>query len=268
MPINGVKPVKRDHRDRSATRTLGASSIAVFPNSFSVDNSFGFPDQDADGLPEGCTGYAQANVCADEDGVQYVPKYTYDQTLAMEGSKEGVGCDIRDSLKSTILYGVSKDGVNGGNNRAAYYVIEQNAGLDWFDSLRNILYANRSGNRSISMASPWFSQWSGSAVGPSGIVVAPPSYTWNFGHNWKACGWTTIGGVPYIVGKTWQGPDFGDHGYCYFSREIINALMKVNGSGAFLLFREDPANPEDVKLVKLNWLDYFGSYIRYLLGKL
>src|SRR6267154_5967863 len=107
---NGVKPVKRDHRDFSATRTFGGFVHLTFPENYSCDNGGGFPDHNADGLPEGCTGFTQAELCRDEDMLEFLPRYTYDKTLLMEGSQEGEGCDIRDSLNSTILYGVLAKG--------------------------------------------------------------------------------------------------------------------------------------------------------------
>lgn len=271
MITNGIKPVKKDHRDRSFHRTFGATVPPIFPESFNIDNGFGFPDQNADGLFEGCTGYSQSEICMDEDKQKYLPSYTYDKTLFMEGQERGQPCNFRDSLKSLILWGPSTDGTDysaSKNRRGAYYMLEKNSGLDWFDTFRQTLLVNVSGPRSISVASPWFSQWSGSNVGPEGVLITLSDYSWQFGHNWKNPGWETVGAVPYVLGKTWQGPNYGHQGWARFSRENINAIMEVPGAAAAIVFKEDPANPDDVQLVKLTILDWVESYTRILLSRL
>lgn len=270
--MDGVRQVKKDNRDYSAHRTFGATP-PVFPDSYSCELGLGFPDQNAEGFPEACTGYTQSELCQDEDGVPYFPRFTYDKTLLMEGQKEGQPCDIRDSLKSTILYGVqplptppNADAVALTHQRAAYFVIEQNYGLDWSDSIKNMLWAARPYKGSVSMASPWFPEWTGSNIPSSGIVSAPANWTWLIGHNWKISGWKTINGVPYLCAKTWQGSNIGDHGWIYFSREIINKLMTVSGTGAFMLLRADQHNPADIQLIHLSLFDWLGSFFRNLMG--
>jgi hypothetical protein len=59
-----------------------------------------------------------------------------------------------------------------------------------------------------------------------GILPIPPSFaTGGLGwHNWKVAGWKTIGGAPYLICKMWAGPDYGDRGFVYMSRELARGL--------------------------------------------
>lgn len=316
--INGVQPITKDHRDYSANRTFGVVTT-VFPDSLNFDAGFRFPDQNAEGLPQGCTGYTQSELCQDEDRVQYQPRFTYDKTIYMSWQNiEGLPQDIRTSIKSTIMYGVLPntalqkiagfiapdvtDTEASKHRRAAYYVLEKNEGLDWFDSIRNMLLAGSaieydtgiSSNRSISMVTPWYREWTRPNVPKSGIVKRPAGFDVKAGgastsvigkildllarlfgssggatpwHNWKISGWKTIDGVPYLMGKTWQGL-VGDTGWMYYSREIVNELMEIYGTGGFIVFRSNPANDADIQTVKLTVLDDLKSYTRVMLKDL
>lgn len=274
MLNSGLKPIKKDHRDYSFHRTFGSAAPETFADSLNLDAGLTNFDQDEaslsfnpplPNLPFGCTGFAQSDLCADEDNAIYNPLFTYDQTLTMEGASEGVGCDIRDSLNSTIVYGVQRDGETPAqalsHRRGAYYTIEQGGGLDWFDSIRSCLSLNR---RSISVGTPWYNSFQ---QPENGIVVAPNSWDTTFApfHNWKVCGWKTINGVPYLIGKSWQGPKYADGGFCYFPREIINQLMTIDGTGAFTL---TPYTNQMAQTVILTLWEYVASYMRMISAKI
>lgn len=273
---NGVKPLKKDHRDYSYHRTFGNVATSFiecnFDAGFPVTNQeIANPLFNIPALPFGCTGYTSTGLCQDADKKQYNPRYTYDETLAMEGIFEGnrewekVGCDIRDSLKSTIVYGVQAPGEMTGDaalthRRGAYFALERIGSYDWFDTLRVTFENNK---RSISIATPWFPSF---AIAPDGIVTAPLSYTdlseatW---HNHRAPGWKMINGLPYIIDYSHQGEDIGDNGALYFGREIINQLMDIPGSGAFTLA---PFDGTMIYTVKLTILQTIVSYLRMILA--
>lgn len=270
MIKSGVNPVKKDHRDYSFHRTFGNQPQA-FADSLNLDAGLTMPDQNADGFPEGCTGYAQSELCIDEDKILYFPKFTYDQTLLMEGigrsdsQFEKVGCDVRDSLNSTIVYGLQAVGETGdkslNHRRGAYYNVDLAQGMDWLDSIRNSLVLNQ---RTISIATPWYAVF-GFPV--NGVIQAPQNWDTTFAswHNHKICGWKTINGVVYLTSKSWQGKNYGDGGYCYFSREIINQIMVINGSGAFTL---TPYTNQMAQRVILTLWEYIGSYLRMINNRL
>lgn len=260
MIQHGVNPVETDHRDRSYPRTFG--SIRTFPDTFNTDAGLTLPDQNADGYPNGCTGYTQSELGSDEDKVIYDPAYTYLKTLFITGGKNGDPCDMRSSLKSTIIYGLKLKGNDADNayshRRGAYYNVVDETGLDTFDDIRSALFTN---NYSVSIATPWYLDWDAQANN-GGMVTSPGTQITSW-HNWKICGWKTINGVPYLIGKTWQGKNVGDNGWMYFSRETINAVMEIKGTGAFTLA---PANASNMQNIKTTFLEFILSYLRNVVG--
>lgn len=250
----GLKPFKQDHRDASFPRTFG--SATSFADELNLDKAFSFPDQNALGLPEACTGFTQSELCEDEDGVQYDPAYTYKKTLFMMGAKDGEPCDIRQSLKSTMVYGVQAPGETDQQaeqrRRGSYFNVVDKSDLDYFDDVRSALTINK---RTISFATPWYSEWN--SAGPSGILPMPWSASIG-GHNLKICGWKEINGAPHLIWKTWQGP-----GYRFVSRETFNAIMPKS-----LAFTLVPYDGGYYYAVKLALLETVLSYCRALLGKL
>ena len=265
----GVRRVSKDHRDYSFALTFGG--ISYFADSLNLDPSLTMPDQNADGLHFGCTGYTTADICTDEDIRVYLPQYTYHQTMLMEGVApsdplyEKTGCDVRDSLKSAIVYGLQAVGETPAealnHRRGAYYNVDLISGMDWFDSLRSAL---QTGKRTISVATPWYPAF---FPGPDGIMKAPNTYDTTFAswHNWKTCGWKTINGVPYLIAKPWQGPNYGDHGFCYFPREVINKVLSIIGAGAFTVA---PFAGDNVQTVILTLWQTIASYLRLIQAKL
>lgn len=133
--------------------------------------------------------------------------------------------------------------------------------MDSFDLIRNALQLNQ---RSVSMATPWYPTW---AKTTNGIIAPPNSYDTTFAswHNWKCCGWKTINGVPYLIGKSWQGKTYGDNGFCYFPRDVINQVMSIPGTGAFTL---TPYTNATAQTVVLTLWEYVGSYLRLIANKI
>lgn len=258
MIQNGVKQIRKDHRNYSAHRTFGAT--LVFTDEYNVDAGLTIPNQNTDGYPNGCTGYSQAELCQDQDKKQYRPDFTYKKTLLMDNEQLGEPCDIRTSLKSTKVYGVlgvdeSTDLEAAKHLRGAYYQVENHS--DWFDSIRSTITLNKS---SVSVATQWFASFG--RVGQDGIIseTFSPDFSW---HNYKVCGWKQINGQPYLIVKSWQGSGYGDGGYCYMSRNIINRLLSVSGSGAFIVAQYDPSK---IQTVKLDILSTILSYLVRLLS--
>ncbi len=236
---HGCKPVRPDHRDLSHTRTFGAITPETFPDEWDTDCGLTCPDQNAMGMPNGCTGFTQSELCNDEDKCVYKPQFTYLKTQQMEGTAgQNVGCDIRDSLKSTVVYGVELSGETDeqafAHRRGSYYQVEQ--APDYFDGIRSCLIKGRS----VSIATPWYSNFSYPDL--NGIVTAPASWSTSGlpYHNFKVCGWVTIAGTPYLKIKPWVGPQYGINGFSYFPREVVNQLLDQTYTGAFVLDVFDP----------------------------
>lgn len=268
---NGFKPESTDHRDYSFPRMFG--SVTIFKKELNLDAGLTNRSQNGDGYPNGCTGYAQTDLCVDEDKIIYDPIYTYHKTLFMENKKpdSNQGASLRDSLKSTIIYGVmpvdGKDKNPYAHRRGAYANVRDVTELDAFDDIRSAIQKN---NRSVSIGTPWFYEWS--ATGKDGIIqdidflkyskrvlfrnglALTTQHPW---HNYKICGWKEINGEPYLIAKVWLGKNWGDNGFCYFSRKTVNMMMQILGTDAFTLVRLTDATIANVKFTTLQFIMSF-----------
>lgn len=270
MVNNGTKAVRKDHRRYSFHRTFGGTT--AIPDEFNLDAGLTMPDQDTDGLPMGCTGYALTEVCQDKDKIIYKPRYSYDKSLQIDGIDPGdpqfehVGIELTTGLKSGIVYGVQ--GANETTDAEAlkhrigdYYDAIDGSGMDCFDSLRSAMWNT---NQSLYVGTPWLAFWSDPQAGviPDTEIKPTASTPW---HCWKICGTKKINGQIYLIGKTWQGTNYGDNGWAYFSRIVINKVFAISGSVAFVLV---PYSGQTIQTVKLSIISTIISYIRLLFTKL
>jgi hypothetical protein len=221
MITHGVLPVKKDKRNYS-TRSFGATNPQYIP--FSLDAFNDFPDQNADGEPQGCTWYCQNQLVQDEDKTLHDRHVIRDATLSMEGQTDGP-CDVSDSLVSAIV----------AYELGQYFQLEEQ-GMDWFDSAIAIMQKT---GRSLSVASPWFTSFE---VPMFGVMPEVFPTVWADGvpgHNHKVYGLTIVNSQPVLIGKSWQGMNFGANGKHYWTRKAFNALMDIQGSGAFTISQYD-----------------------------
>lgn len=277
MIKNGARPTELDSRDYSFNATFGSISPLQLSQEYNVDASLTMPDQNADGNPFSCTGYSTCELGTNQDGVVYSPEYTYMKTLFLQNlPPETNGSDMRPSLKSAKVFGllpkenvpeilkgkgedftanhanwpIGLDAISGKleHRKANYFNVYDDGPGDWFDAFRSALWLNREDKRSISLGTPWFYEWAVPQNGkltPHFIYNGPSQHSW---HNWVITGWKMIDGEPYLMGKSLQGRNYGDNGWCYVSRETINKVMEIRGSVAFTLA---DARPEDVQTIQL-----------------
>lgn len=282
---SGLKPTYRDNRDIDYARTFGA--VTAFQDELIIDSGV-FPDQNLEGNPYECTGYCIADIAKDQDGIEFNPSYTYAKTLLISGTTgKAQGADMRDALKSSRVYGVlpnektPKDLVDSPENinsdysrwpialdleankyRRGKYANIQPLNGDWFDGIRSAIQMNES---SVKIGTPWYAEWTRYNVPTNGIISFKPTRKPDSWHAWKACGWVKIAGAPYLVVKSWQGPNVGADGYLYFSRETVNALWNVYGTQGFTLVK---ALPEDALTIKLDIMTTLVSFLLRTLAKL
>jgi len=265
---NGTGPSKLDPRDYSFHKTFahyGAASPVNLPlDEYNFDSGLDMPDQNADGFPNGCTGYTQSNIAEDEDKASYDPSYTYLHTCVMEGHDYTQGCDIRTSAKCGQVNGMQVKGDTDLNNatkhrRGAYFSVDQAYQRDWFDSFRIAL---RNG-KPISCGTPWFPEWE--RMGTDGIL---PDFTYDGNpndvawHNFAIKGETTINGLPYLRIKSWQGSNYGQNGWCFMSRDVFNKAFDINGTIALVQAEALPQDTVTIQLTLLQWaLVLMGRYL-------
>ena len=265
---SGLKPTRLDHRDRDFHRSyrFGSVGAPTLPVEFDTDPKLSMPDQETfnnqfsppiPALPFGCTDYTQNELCQDQDGRLYNASFTESKTHANALG----GLDIRVSLSSIKKDGVQDADGKVGYNRSGYYNIRSYGLLDMFDAIRVAMFSSLPEKRAVSVGTPFYSAWSRPT---NGILPMPPSFdttnaSW---HNWKISGWKTIDGVPYLIGKTWQGAEYGDSGLCYMSRDLCNAVFSIKGCAAFTVTK---IPPQQILPVDLNVVQIIVSFIRNLL---
>lgn len=284
---SGAQRIVLDHRDHSYVRTFGSISPVHFPDELNTDAGLTMPDQNASNplftppvvaLRMGCTAYTTSELAGDQDKTIYNPQYTYEKTLFMSNLPDGSGCDIRVALKSSIVYGLERiDEQNEGgealtHRRGQYFNVIDESGLDSFDDIRS---AQVQSKNSVSIGLPWFPEYEG--IGKDGIIpeIDYSKYTgkdwlgriqvfanvpW---HNAKGAGWVTRDGEPYLKVKSWQGKEYGDNGWCYFSRQTINEVMEFEGTGAYTVAQ---ASGDNIGNIKSTFLEFLLSYLRNRVG--
>lgn len=245
MMLQGTGFTKKSHRDYSH-KSFGSIQVP-FPPEYNTDAGLAIPNQNAEGLPYGCTDETQSELS--NDLIQQA-RYT---ALGLEGvthANQLGGFDIRQALIATRNLGW----ITG------FFTIEA-IGQDMFDAVRDAMASGGTEKRSVSVGSKWFPEFE--SVNATGILPIPnlnnSNFTW---HNWKVCGWKTIGDQVYLVGQSWQGPGYGDKGFHYVSRPLFNQLMAINGSVAFTATR---GVLPPITTVSLSFFQFLLSYARYLL---
>lgn len=257
----GVQKNNYHKKDLSFERTFGAVSPINLPEEYNADLAISFPDQNADGLPNGCTGYTVSEIGQDENGELFDPRFTYEKTLAIANLPPNSPCKVRDALKESRTFGLKRKYNESTLVRGAYFDVDKVG--DYFDGIRNALEKNKIERRTVLAASPWFHEW----LWPkNGILPAPKKYVWDsgtIGHCYKICGWKTINHIPYLIIKPWCGAKWGDKGYAYMSRDICNKTFAISGTALYI---QSNLTPGEVKTVKLDILELLLAFYRRLLA--
>jgi hypothetical protein len=240
MLKNGTKPTRIDHRDYGHFQTFGEIVPATFQDSYSTENGLWIPNQDTTNIfngvtivamENGCTDFTSADVTNDILGALFANPTAIE---AVDHANALGGIDVRSALNAAVsLKWIT-----------AYFNIQPRS-LDFFDSIRLAMVSGIPEKRSVSIGTPWYPEFEMQGLGngkttSDGILQTPSNITPNSNdtwHNHKICGWKTINGVAYLVSKSWQGPGYGDGGYCYWSRALFNSVMTVPGTIAFTTTR-------------------------------
>lgn len=231
---NGTKPTLISHKDYDFIKSFGAVSAPNFPTEYNTDAGITMPNQNAQNdqftppVPAmfwGCTDYTQSELSTDLDSVLKNP---YDLEKVTGANAKG-GYDIRTSL----LYARNLGWISG------FFNVQPHQ-LDMFDTLRLSMISGIPEKRSITIGIPWFPIFEGIGLGngemkSDGIMPTPKDWDTSHAswHNAKISGWKIIGDQPYLAVKSWQGPNYGDKGWCYMSRTLCNGVFSIPGTVAF-----------------------------------
>ncbi len=281
---NGTRPTWRNNKDFDFHKTFGTA--VTFPTDFSVDKGLTMPDQNSDGNYFECTDYTTNDIGTDLYGIVFTNGRLFAKTLLMEGQPWTTqGADIRSALKAAKVYGllpfdktpqelqhtaesfnadyrhwpVALDAIASEYRLGDLFNIQPLNG-EWFDGIRSAIFTN---NLPVTIGTPWYSTWEN--IGSDGICSTIPTGTPSGWHNWKIAGWKTVNGVPYLLAKTWQGNRYGDNGWSYYPREVINALWKIYGVQAFTIAK---AEGKDIQSIKFDMLETIKTFLARIVHNL
>ncbi len=270
---NGTHPYRPPKSDYDYIPTFHPQVYAgvvypEFPAEFLTDNTGWFPDQNADGQPNGCTNYSTtklAKILGFADAtVQMIENITH------ANAKGGFGViDSVDAARKTLGWFKWR------------FILQSKGRLDWFSALQ-LMQVEALGlreQRAISIGVPWFHSWQSSlsgsvrqpdgsytiTVGPKNKILPMPSpeelkqvhddpnsIGW---HDVVADGWTSsFSGAPgqllYRI-ESHQG-----HGidYIYIPRDVMNVVMDLYGTVAVT-----GTNLEAPKIASIPLPDWFWS---------
>lgn len=269
---HGARPTPLDKRDLSYHRSFGTITPPSYPDSLNLDLGKTMPDQNADGRPNGCRAYTLTDIATDEDQTIYKIDYTCEKIALYEDTPTIEGGDIRTAMKVGQIYGVQAlaedtDQEAETHRRGSYYNIYDDGPTDWFDSFRTALTTH---NAPISLGTPWFPSWL--SVGADGVLPMPTpaefaairaninAFPW---HNHKVSGFHSKDSTPVLNDKSWQGPNIGDHGWVYFPRDVINAVMELPGCVAYI---QPKANPQDTQTITISLYQAVVLFLHRILG--
>ena len=252
----GLLPLKEDKRDFKHSQVFGSTPLVPLLD-FNVSNTSKIKNQfDTDF----CAGFSTAEDNEDIQGKIFCPLYQFSKISQIKGDYTSFGADLRTACKSLVKFGSlpiedspyihdptnpnSKDrdflanwtnwpsqlDIKAGLYKCgSYYSVDGNG--DHFDNIRCILWQNKDQHIPVEFGVMWRPEWT---YAPNGII---PEATYTTpagdGHALKICGQKIINGQFYLVVQNSWGEQYGDKGYYYFPRSVIN--IEVNMFGAFTM---------------------------------
>lgn len=277
MIENGTWPQLRQKHWNSFERTFGTTT--VLPGEFILDRGLAKFDQNAMGMPNGCTGCTQAYRAGNHDKSCYNASFTYQKTLLIENhAGQDVGCLITNSLKSTEVFGVKTDSENEQDalthRRGQPFDVDVLPGQDYFDAIRSAIITRKV---QLSAGTIWYNVWEPigngeGKLGPDAILAMPSqlkiSGPW---HNYVICdfvqknskGEWIRNGETFLRVYSHQGAFYGDKGYVYMDRNVCNAIFGIYGTQ---LFVDDVAGPNDIVSVKRTLIEVLLDFLERELG--
>lgn len=285
--IDALVPLPLDERDFQHSAVFGAT-LATPPGDFDVLNGSKVKNQFN---LDFCAGFSVAEINEDMQGATFCPLYQFAKIKQIQGNYTSWGADLRSACQSATKFGSlpiekspfiydpssektrtrdflanwsnwsqSSDILAGEFKNGSYFAVDGPG--DYFDNIRNTLWQNREEHRGVIIGVMWRGEWT---YAPGGVVpeanYVTPSGS---GHAIKVCGQKTINGKVYLRIQNSWGEEYGDKGYYYFPRSVIN--LEVKQFGAFVMKDMDP---ELVKqYISLNLVtrdDVIGSLVKLVL---
>ena len=245
MIKSGLKKLREkkwyEKQDYSARKTFG--SVLQLPDEYFLPSKV--LNQ---GSSQKCTAYASCAIQEGQEKISFDPDDYYFQEGITAGKQSDNGYDLRVCMKTCVRYGIKP--LNSDNGKAedfkeeSYFRVDNPlTPMDLYDECKQAIYSAKEEKKTICTGGDWRSEWNS----PDGII--PNKYSSSgSGHCVKICGWKKINGVEYLIVQNSYGTNFGDRGFNYFPREVINKEFTY---GSFL-WREKGENIQTMsKLIAL-----------------
>jgi hypothetical protein len=232
---SGLKPTPSDPRDYDYHKTFGAADV-VLPDEYFA----GKPLVKNQELSEMCTAFGSYVLAACEDGVDFLPEWSFAAGKTISKTDPEEPEDLRTPLKTAVKMGYCPTspllpslatqsprycGILANYpastvQQALKYLKKSYFRVDGdFNSVRRVLYDNRASRRAILTGVLWMNEWT---AAPGGIV---PDFAVSPGglHCIAIIGFIKKNGIDYIVVQNSYGTDIGDQGIFYFDEKTFNA---------------------------------------------
>jgi len=255
----GLRPLKKDSRDFKLSAVLKLPPLEELPDEFELE-----PLEIKNQLEtDYCTQMAACGASELQEGIELSPEWAFAVSKMISGDPEEFGQDLRTAIKVHTKFGVIEKGqapysleagdedskmryINNwpkelfdkalGHKKQSYFKLDGQ--YDYFDDIRAFLWMNRAKKQVPVIGVEW--NW------PLDMKVMETSFAPGGGHALYARGWKQINGEPHLIIQNSYGPEAGDNGKHYFSREIINQFVEKYGAFVFV-----DKNPEKIK--KIVW---------------
>jgi len=254
ITTSGLKKVV-DIRDKgyNHAKIFGAPALPELPKN-GLGRKPGFIyDQ---GNTQYCTAYATAGASSFQEGVTLSPEWQAAKTGQVAGAPIFRGADLRDGLKSAILFGSieqkdcpytlkadGEDKVGRWQNypgeltkkglqhvKEGFYDVK-NGPYDTFDNIRSALFSAKDKNGVAIVGTPWYDSWNIEESKKN--VVPTPAFGEKtyLAHAWVIYDFDDT----YLYAQLSSGLDMGDKGVLRFTRETVNLAFKEPWTCAFIL---------------------------------
>lgn len=168
------------------------------------------------------------------DGAQSVVKYGSLPSILAPYTHNGAPTDkVRDFVANWANYPTSLDLFASKYKDLSFFYLD--GVYDTFDNIRSALWMHLQERRGVSFGLEWHGEWT---YAPNGIIPDIMPTTKGEGHNFAFVGQKNINGKLYLICQNSWSDKFGDKGFYYFPRTIVDQAFQL-GYGAMMFSRID-----------------------------
>ncbi len=235
---NGLLPLPEDKRDFSMGALFDQPDIKDLPEYFELDDQFAVEDQRQTDF---CTGYGTTHASQLQEGIRLDELYQMSRIKELSGDWKSWGADLRKAMQAGAKVGflpkeLSPFGLDRGRDflanwvnwpdhlktkaapqqKQTYFAVDGR--YDIFDNIKTRIWQFREEKRAIVTGALWREEWTYAMRG-----IIPESYaSAGSGHCFIIVGFKKINGNEVLKIKNSFGKQYGDDGYFYMTRKVVN----------------------------------------------